>query len=130
MNWLNKYMRGRAGGDHFSIFLLLFSMIVTLLGRISGIYFIEIISYIPLFFGVYRMFSKNIQQRRLENYHFMIKFSPVYKKFHKLVYRLYSSKSHKLVPCTTCKTMLRVPKKKGRIRITCPKCKTRIIRKT
>lgn len=130
MKWLNKYMQGRAGGDHFSIFLLLFSVVITLIGRIAGISIIEISSYIPLVFSVYRMFSKNIQKRRMENYKFMMKISPLYKRFHKLLTRLRFSKTHKLMPCTTCKSMLRVPKNKGKIKITCPSCKNQFTRKT
>lgn len=130
MKWLTKYMQGRAGGDHFSIFLLLFSVVITLIGRIAGITFIETLSYIPLIFGVYRIFSKNIQKRRMENYKFMMKISPLYKRFHKLVTRLRNSKNHRLMPCTSCKSMLRVPKNKGKIKITCPRCKTHFTRKT
>lgn len=130
MKWLNKFMYGRAGGDHFSIFLLLFSVVITLIGRIFGFLIIETLSYIPLLFGVFRMFSKNIQKRRMENYKFMMKISPLYQRFHKLLTRFKYSKTHKLMPCTACKSMLRVPKNKGKIKITCPSCKTRFIRKT
>lgn len=130
MKWFTNYMHGRAGGDHFSIFLLLFSVVITLIGRIAGISIIEIASYIPLIFGVYRIFSKNIQKRRMENYKFMMKVSPLYKRFHKLLTRLRFSKTHRFMPCTTCKSMLRVPKNKGKIRVTCPSCKNQFIRKT
>ncbi|NBG88580.1 hypothetical protein [Isachenkonia alkalipeptolytica] len=130
MKWLNKYMQGRAGGDHLSIFLLVFSVVITIFGRLTGFFIIESLSYIPLGLGIYRMFSKNIQQRRMENYKFMMKISPLYKKGHRLFTRLRNSKNHKLMPCTSCKSMLRVPKNKGKIRVTCPSCKTRFIKKT
>ncbi len=130
MKWLNKYMQGRAGGDHFSIFLLLTSIVITLAGRITGISMIELLSYIPLIYGVYRMFSKNIQQRRMENYKFMMKISPLYKRFHRFLTRVRPSKTHKLMPCTACKSMLRFPRNKGKIKITCPNCKAQFVRKT
>ncbi len=130
MKWLNKIMQGRAGGDHLSIFLFLISIVITIIGRITGFPIIEAFSYFPLLFGVYRMLSKDIPKRRMENYKFMMKISPLYKRFHKLLTRLRFSKNHKLMPCTACKSMLRVPKNKGKIRITCPSCKTQFTRKT
>ena len=129
MKWLNKFMQGRAGGDQLSFFLLFISILITFAGRISGLAVIELISYLPLFFGVFRIFSKNISQRRMENYKFMIRISPLYKRFHRLLVRR-NSKTHKHMRCTACKTTLRLPKGKGKIRITCPTCRARFIRKT
>ena len=123
-------MQGRAGGDHLSIFLLVLSIVITIIGRTTGFSMVQAFSYIPLVFGMYRIFSKDISKRRMENYKFMMKISPLYKRFHKLITRLRVSKNHKLMPCTACKTMLRVPKNKGKIRITCPGCKAQFTRKT
>ncbi len=130
MKWFHKFMQGRAGGDHLSIFLLVLSLVLTVLGRITGFFMMESLSYLPLGLGIYRMFSKNLLRRRRENYQFMMKIRPLYKKGHRLLTRMRRSKNHKLMPCTSCKAMLRVPKNKGKVRVTCPHCKTRFIKKT
>lgn len=130
MQWLTKMMQGRAGGDHLSLFLLLLSVVITIIGRVIGFPFIAALSYLPLVFGTYRIFSKDLSKRRMENYKFMMKISPLYKRFHRLLTRFRLRRDHKLMPCTHCKSMLRVPKGKGKIRITCPKCKARFTRKT
>ena len=40
------------------------------------------------------------------------------------------TKDYKLFTCPTCKTTLRVPKGKGRINLTCPKCQTKFAGKS
>ena len=35
MNWLNKFMTGRYGGDQLSIVLTFFALFLTLSGRLS-----------------------------------------------------------------------------------------------
>lgn len=130
MQRFHKFMQGRAGGDHLSVFLLVLSLILTLTGRITGLFLLDTLSYLPLGFGIYRIFSKNISRRRMENYRFMMKISPLYKRGHRLISRLQHRKSHRLMPCTSCDAKLRVPKNKGKVRVTCPKCSARFIKKT
>ncbi|MCC5910100.1 MAG: hypothetical protein JJT76_06650 [Clostridiaceae bacterium] len=130
MDWLRRFMVGRYGGDQLSIFLLVLSIVLTLISRIAGVSILMTISYIPLFVAVYRMLSKDLQKRSMENYRFAIFVSPIYAKFKNIQSHIKGLKTHKYYKCTTCKTMLRVPKGKGKIVITCPQCKDRFTRKT
>ncbi|SNS36312.1 hypothetical protein SAMN05446037_1008155 [Anaerovirgula multivorans] len=130
MNWLRTFMVGRYGGDQLSIFLLALSIVLTIIARITGISILMIISYFPLFGAVYRMLSKDIQKRSMENYKFAIFVNPVYSRLKKVQDRIKDLKTHKYYRCTKCKTMLRVPKGIGKILITCPKCKDQSIKKT
>lgn len=130
MNWLKRLMAGRYGGDHLSNWLLGISLLLTMIGRIARVPLLIFISYIPLFIASYRILSKDIQKRRMENYKFIMFFSPVYGKFKDLEKRIRDSKTHKYYKCSTCKTKLRVPKGKGKILITCPKCKTKFTKNT
>jgi Zn finger protein HypA/HybF involved in hydrogenase expression len=88
------------------------------------------ISYIPLGICLFRMLSKDIEKRRMENYKFSILISPVYSWFKKKQKRVVDAKTHKYFECPNCKTNLRVPKGKGNIVITCPKCKTELKKRT
>ncbi|MDR5658428.1 hypothetical protein RH915_02890 [Serpentinicella sp. ANB-PHB4] len=130
MDWLKKFMYGRSGGDQLSIFLFCISILLTLVGQIVGISLLIMISYIPLGIAIYRIFSKDVQKRRMENYKFAILMSPLYAKFKKVQNRITCAKTHKYFKCTKCKTALRVPKGKGKIMVTCPKCKLKFSRKT
>jgi hypothetical protein len=130
MDWFRKFMAGRSGGDQFSVFLFIASMVLTLTGQFSGIEMLVSLSYVPLLFGIYRIFSKDVNKRRLENYKFAMFISPLYGKFKKIQTRRTDQKTHQYFKCTNCKTMMRVPKGKGKIMVTCPKCTTKVLKQT
>ena len=121
MDWLKRFMLGRNGGDQLSVALLVFSIILNTAGGLSGINALAILSYIPMGLGIYRIMSKDLSKRRMENYRFSMLISPIYSWF---------SRTHRYYICPGCKTKLRVPKGKGNIVITCPKCKTELRKRT
>ncbi|WP_026478670.1 hypothetical protein [Alkaliphilus transvaalensis] len=129
MNWIKRFMTGRYGGDQLSIFLLVLSMIITLIGRLTNVVVISFLSYVPIFMALFRMFSKDINKRRMENYKFAIFISPIYSKLKKLEGRLKGRKTHRYYKCPNCNNSLRVPKGKGKILITCPNCKEKFTKK-
>ncbi len=130
MNWLRKFMLGRYGGDQLSIYLLVLSMVLTLIGQLVGIAALSTVGYIPLFAAGYRTLSKDVRKRSKENYKFAIFISPIHSRLKKVQSRIKGSKTHKYYKCSKCKTMVRVPKGKGKIKITCPKCKDKFIKNT
>lgn len=130
MNWLRKFMYGRYGVDQISIILMIISLILSLIGRISSISLFGILSYIPLIFGVYRILSKDTRKRSMENYRFSMMMSPIYSRFKNLQRRIKERKTHRFFKCPNCKTTVRVPKGKGKIIITCPKCKEKFEERT
>lgn len=130
MNWLKNFMAGRYGGDQLSMALLILSIIFTLVARLVRLPVLGFISYIPIGIVLYRMFSRDISKRSMENYKFCMLLSPVYGWFKKLENRAKDAKTHKYFKCPTCNIRLRVPRGKGKIIITCPKCKTQFTKKT
>jgi len=130
MNRLRRFMIGRYGSDQLSMALLILSIIITLAGNLLRMPVISLISYIPLGLCVYRMLSRDINRRRMENYKFAMLMSPVYSWLKKTQKRIMNSKTHKYFKCPNCKATLRVPKGKGKIIITCTRCKTEFIKKT
>ncbi|QUH26452.1 hypothetical protein [Serpentinicella alkaliphila] len=130
MDWLRKFMIGRYGQDQLSIFLFVISIVLTLSGQFTGISLLIILGYVPIFIGFYRMFSKDIQKRRMENYKFSIFISPLYSKLTQVKNRIEGSKTHKYFKCQQCNTTLRVHKNKGKIVVTCPKCKGKFTKTT
>lgn len=137
MNWLQRFMMGRYGADSLSTALLILSVILTFVGTVASLPVLVMLSYIPLGTTVLRMFSRNIERRRLENYQFSRLFAPVSSAFKKGiygiqrgVYKIEDSKTHRIFKCPNCKAKLRLPRGKGKISITCPKCGTEFIKKT
>lgn len=123
MNIFKKFMKGRYGGDQLSLVLLAISILLTIVGRLTRLSLFIFISYIPLMLSIYRMFSKDIAKRRMENYKFSIFISPIYSKYKKIQRRFKERKIYKYFKCSNCHTELRLPKGKGRIKITCPRCR-------
>lgn len=130
MNWLNKFMAGRYGGDQLSTVLILLSLFLTLSGRLYNVPLLSYIGYIPLGVSIFRMFSKDISKRRMENYKFAIFMSPVYSWFKRIESRFKDRKTHRYLKCPNCKSKLRLPKGKGKLMVTCPKCKEKFEKRT
>jgi hypothetical protein len=130
MNRLKEFMAGRYGADQLSMALLILSVVLSVIIRFTGVPLLSLISYIPLGLCLFRMFSKNINRRRMENYKFLMLVSPVYSWFRKMRRRLVESKTHRFFKCPSCRAELRLPKGKGNIVITCPKCRHEFKAKT
>ncbi|MGI6668824.1 MAG: hypothetical protein ACOX4M_05245 [Acetivibrionales bacterium] len=130
MNWLRRFMAGRYGADQLSMALLILSILFTVIARIARLPLLVFIGYLPLIACVYRMLSRDINRRRMENYKFSMLISPVYSWFRKMRMRMAERKTHKFFTCPGCKAHLRLPRGKGKIIVTCPKCRTEFKAKT
>lgn len=130
MNWLRKVMAGRYGSDQLSTVLLVISILLVFVSRITRLEIITYLSYLPLALCIFRIFSKNIDRRRMENYKFTMLIKPLYSWSSKKIKRLQDSKTHKYFNCPSCKSQLRVPKGKGKVNISCPNCRTEFFGKT
>lgn len=78
----------------------------------------------------YRMFSRDIARRSAENQKFLnFRYSLAVKKQRKAEMAA-QSKDFKFFKCPKCGVYNRIPKGKGKIEITCPKCGEKFIRKS
>lgn len=130
MNWLRNFMYGRYGTDQLSLALLILSVLLTVIAQLAGLPLLSVLSYVPLGICIFRMLSKNINKRSMENYKFSMLVSPVYAWFRKMKKRAADFKTHKYFKCPQCKAELRLPKGKGNVIITCPKCRSQFKAKT
>ena len=79
---------------------------------------------VPAFFflAVFRFMSKNTVQRLAENRRYK-KYADKISAFFKIQYkRIAEYKTHRYYKCINCKAYIRVPAKKGKHTISCPKC--------
>lgn len=130
MNRLRRFMYGRYGYDQLGQFIIGVSLIVTLMGSISNSQIIVMLSYLILVLGIYRIISKNINQRRKENEKYLKLLQPLKKNFQKQSQLMLGTKTHKYYKCPQCKQTIRVPRGKGMISISCPKCKSEFQKRT
>lgn len=130
MNWLQRLMYGRyGGGDQLNLFLLILSITLSLILRFTPVWYLGYITYLPLGYAIFRMFSRNIYKRQAENQKFLRITAPVREWCGKKL-RQARDKAHRYYACPKCKQTCRVPRGRGRIQITCPKCGESFIRKT
>ena len=121
-NGMRNFMRGRYGTDRLNTFLLILGVITSIISMITGngivSFVLTVIAYTLMGFVLFRMLSRNTYKRYQENRKFL------------LFWERLKDKEHKHFDCPRCRQPVRVPRKKGKIAITCPKCKERFIRKT
>jgi len=121
-NFLHKFMIGRYGPDHLGIAMIIIAFILSLLNIILLYSPLLYVSYLIFGLVMFRMLSRNIPRRRAENDKFIKYWWPVRTKIKNLITKIKEKRKYKYYKCPTCKTKLRVPRGKGKIRITCPKC--------
>lgn len=130
MNQLRRFMYGRYGLDNYTRALIVVALILSLIGAFTRNGVLVLVSYIPILYAVFRMFSKNITKRSQENLVYCSMTQNLKNKFKNFKLSLIGTKTHKYYRCPRCKQMIRVPRDKGKISISCPKCRSEFIRRT
>ena len=125
-----RFMAGRYGVDELSKFLnivLLVLLILSIFIR-SGILYLLALGI--LIYSYFRMFSRNISKRYEENQKFVnFRYRSVV-KWNNFKKRFAQRKEYRFYHCPQCKQMVRVPRGRGKICITCPKCRTEFVKKS
>ena len=116
---LRQFMAGRNGVDTLAWFWCILGIVLDLVGSFSNIMLFSAFAYIPLLLAIFRIFSRDTARRYEEN-----------EKFRQFFSRLRGRRTYCYYKCPACKTRVRVPRGKGKIRITCPSCRESFIKKT
>lgn len=132
-NWLRKVMAGRYGVDELSRFLTVAAMAMLVLSMLfnNGLSLVFwILAIFSLVWGYFRMFSRNTDKRKGENNAYLTLRYAATRKITGIKQRLRQKRYYRFYKCPKCGVTTRVPKGKGKIRITCPKCGESFIRKS
>lgn len=117
-----RFMMGRYGTDKLNMAILSAGVVACLLSVFlqnpALDLLLTLVSYALMFWALGRMLSRNTYKRYQEN-----------RKYLMLLER-FKDKEHRYFDCPRCRQPVRVPRKKGKIAITCPRCKEKFIRKT
>ena len=127
---LSRFMYGRNGVDHYSRFLIYAALVCVLIDVLIGGGIFYGIAIVLMVYSYFRVFSKNLDKRRAENakyYQLRSKFTNAFRDWR---VRQSQRKDYVFFRCPSCRAMLRVPRRKGRIRVTCRKCGNNFERKT
>ena len=123
-------MAGRYGADQLSMAMLIAAIVLNVIASITRLLLISSLSAVLIVLCFYRMFSRNFERRRAENRKFMGFWSRIKNFFRRRQDKLRQSRDFRFFKCPNCKNNLRVPKGKGKIYVTCPRCGERFIKKT
>ncbi len=115
-------MVGRYGTDRLNMVILCVGLAASLLssflrGSIVG-WLAWIASYALMILAIVRSLSRNINKRYQENRRFLLMLDRI------------KDRQTRYFICPRCRQTVRVPRHKGKIAITCPKCKERFERRT
>lgn len=116
---MRRFMAGRNGVDTLAWFWCITGLVLNLVGSFTKLVFLTTLAYIPLFLAIWRIFSRDTARRYEEN-----------ERFRQFFSRIKGRKQFCYFKCPACKTRVRVPRGKGKIRITCPSCREAFVKKT
>lgn len=125
-----KFMIDRYGVDLLSKFMLGTAVLLLVFAMGFRNNFLNTLACLLVLLCYFRMFSRNYQKRAEENQKFLeLKGkAATFLKREKEYFE--QRKTHHIYKCPSCKQKIRVPKGKGKICITCPKCHTEFIKKS
>lgn len=126
---LYRFFAGRYGNDSLNQFLFFLEIVLVILSLFIRHFAFTILFFMVFFLYFYRTMSKNIYARQAENAKFITLRS---KGTHtlKAMQKNMQDKSYKHFVCPKCSQIIRVPKGRGNIEITCPNCRTRFSKKS
>ncbi|MEA5040692.1 MAG: hypothetical protein VB086_12790 [Clostridiaceae bacterium] len=124
-NWLARALAGRYGIDHLNRFLCVTAMVALVVSMLMKPLLATVfwaLAVLCLIWSYIRMFSRRIEKRQQENLRYMHYKYEITSRLRGLRTRMAQRRQYKLFKCPNCGITARVPRGKGKIRITCPKC--------
>ena len=119
---LRHFMAGRYGTDRLNIVILCAGLVASLLSVMIPVQPVNLIfwalSYGLMIWAICRSLSRNTYKRYQENRKFL------------QVYDRLKDRQHRYFDCPKCRQTVRVPRGKGKISITCPRCHEKFVKKT
>ena len=119
---LRRFMEGRYGNDKLNTTILGSAMVLVILALFIRNPLINLIAhgiaYVLMFWAIFRSLSRNTYKRYQENRKYLQFFGRI------------KDRDHRYFDCPKCRQLVRVPRGKGKIAITCPRCKEKFVRKS
>lgn len=118
------FMAGRYGADELTKFMTTACLICLVLNIFTHWQILYVLALAILFVSYFRMFSRNYSKRNAENQKYLDTVRNIKNRFAKTKRRAAQSKDFHIYKCPSCGQKIRIPRGKGKICITCPKCRT------
>lgn len=125
-----RFMVGRYGQDEFGRFLFVVSLVGMFFSIVFGGSVWSTMVFFILIYAYFRMMSKNHAARYQENTKYLIYYNKAMAWIKKKQYQIRQHKSYHIYSCPSCKQKIRIPRGKGKICISCPKCRTEFVKRS
>lgn len=130
---IQRFMQGRYGSDELSKAMLVAMVVCAVLTWFTKGFLDTILTlamWILLIYSYIRMFSRNHSKRWAENQKYLSFKNNIVGKMNREKNYAQQRKTHRIYTCPGCKQKIRVPKGKGKIEISCPKCRTKFVKRS
>lgn len=117
-----RFMYGRYGADQLYYALLVFYFVLLIANIFIKSSVLGILMWAVLICIFFRVFSRDIYKRQLENKKFINIWSHAKAKGSLTTRRIKEIKTHRFRQCPHCKTTLRLPRRTGKHLVKCPRC--------
>lgn len=123
---LMQFMAGRNGVDPLGYATMALYFVVFMANSFINTIYLTAFGFLIVLIAFYRMLSKDIVRRRKENEVFLRLFNPVKAFVIRQARRVKDMRTHRYRTCPHCKVTLRLPIKRGKNTVVCPRCKQRV----
>lgn len=127
---MRNFMVGRYGQDELGKFILSLALILLVINLFVKTSALSAVALILIFYSYYRIFSRDTSARYAENKKFLDTIEPLRRKFFTSKNKYENRKVYKYIKCPSCKLEMKVPKGKGKIKVTCKSCGNKFIIKS
>lgn len=121
-NKLNELLRGRNGYDELAAGVSWVAVLLLVIDLFARQAWLSVLVLAILTYALFRMLSPNVAARRKENEGFLELMGPARPWLRNPRAALAEAREYKHVLCPNCHKRLRVPRGKGKIRVSCPQC--------
>ena len=130
-----RFMQGRYGVDQFAKFTMgvaLVSIVLAIFvntGSNAGS-LLDMLGLVAIVYTYFRIFSRNISKRAQENQKYLSATATIRQRLNKEKNLMKQRKDYHIYTCPSCGQKVRIPRGKGKIKISCPKCHSKFVKRS
>ena len=118
-----RFAVGRYGNDDLNKFIFWFYFALIFVSLFVKSIVINALIWLVFFLYMYRCLSKNIYKRQAENRKYLVLRNKFTSFFRLQKNKFRERKTHVYKKCTYCKAIVRLPRRKGKHVVCCPRCR-------